>query len=243
MAVARAAIDARDFDRARDVLTPVLTQRPTQAALFVMANLVESETGDQGRARDWMARAVRAPRDPAWTVDGMILEHWAPASPVTGRIDTVEWKVPVAELEGPHLRIDAEDLKPAVLSLPVIDVDDSEMDETMAEPVVITSSEPDRPPTGAAGPQTAGDGQDGESRTVQAIPASGALPVASADAAPEARPAPSADEAAPPLHIVPPAEPEADPGVKLATPPHMPDDPGVADEDVPTEKPRRFRIL
>jgi HemY protein len=100
IAVARAAIDARDFDRVREVLTPVLTNRPTQTALFVMADLVESETGDAGRAREWMARAVRAPRDPAWTADGTVLEHWAPASPVTGQIDAVEWKVPGGRTRG-----------------------------------------------------------------------------------------------------------------------------------------------
>ena len=30
LAVARAAIDAREFARAREVLTPILTSRPTQ---------------------------------------------------------------------------------------------------------------------------------------------------------------------------------------------------------------------
>ena len=112
LAVARAAIDARDFARARDVLTPVLTTRPTRNALIVMAELVQAETDDRGQAREWLARAVNAPRDPVWTADGMILEAWAPASPVTGRIDTVEWKVPVEELEVPHLAIDAADLRP-----------------------------------------------------------------------------------------------------------------------------------
>ena len=70
---------------------------------MLMAELEEAETGDRGRAREWLARAVRAPRDPAWTADGVVLEKWAPVSPVTGRIDAVEWKVPVAELAPPHL--------------------------------------------------------------------------------------------------------------------------------------------
>lgn len=119
-AVARAAIDARDFSRARDVLTPVLTERPTQKALMLMAELDEAETGDRGRAREWLARAVRAPRDPAWTADGVVLGAWAPISPLSGKLDAVEWKVPVAEIEGPRLEIDKSEiaaLPPAEASL------------------------------------------------------------------------------------------------------------------------------
>ena len=46
--------------------------------------------------REWLARAVRAPRDPAWTADGIVSDEWEPLSPVTGRLDAFEWKVPVA---------------------------------------------------------------------------------------------------------------------------------------------------
>ncbi len=42
------------------------------------------------------ARAVRAPRDPAWTADGIVSDEWEPMSPVTGKLDAFEWKVPVA---------------------------------------------------------------------------------------------------------------------------------------------------
>ena len=45
-AVARAAIDARDFPRAREVLRPVLTERPTRKALILMSELEEAESGD-----------------------------------------------------------------------------------------------------------------------------------------------------------------------------------------------------
>ena len=101
---------ARDFARAREMLTPILTQRPTQKALILMAELEEAETGDRGRAREWLARAVRAPRDPAWTADGVVLEEWAPVSPVSGKLDAVEWKLPVAEIEGPRIEIDKAEL-------------------------------------------------------------------------------------------------------------------------------------
>jgi HemY protein len=63
-----------------------------------MAELEEAKHGDVGRARQWMARAVRAARDPAWTADGYVSDRWLPVSPVSGRLDAFEWKIPVAEI-------------------------------------------------------------------------------------------------------------------------------------------------
>jgi HemY protein len=108
MALAQMALEATEFDAAREALKPIITTRPTQNALLLMADIDEAEHGDRGRVREWLARAVRAPRDPVWTADGAILEEWAPVSPVTGRIGAVEWKVPVDEGES-TLSIDMED--------------------------------------------------------------------------------------------------------------------------------------
>lgn len=95
LAVARAAIDAREFEAAREELRAVLAERPSQRACLLMADLEEAEHGDRGRVREWLSRAVRAPRDPVWTADGVTSEHWAPVSPATGRLDAFEWKVPI----------------------------------------------------------------------------------------------------------------------------------------------------
>jgi len=58
--------------------------------------------GDEGRAREWMARALNARRDPAWTADAFVSDHWLPISPVSGRLDAFEWKDPLAgEDHGP----------------------------------------------------------------------------------------------------------------------------------------------
>jgi HemY protein len=100
LAVARAALDAREFAVARQALAPLLAE-PTQRVALVMAELEELDHGDTGRAREWTARALRARRDPAWAADGVVSRHWLPVSPVTGRIDAFEWKVPVAELSAP----------------------------------------------------------------------------------------------------------------------------------------------
>ncbi|MGY3547089.1 HemY protein [Bradyrhizobium sp. USDA 4472] len=97
LAIARAAIDASEFARAREVLAPYVND-PTQRVALLMAELERSEHGDGGRARAWTLRAVRARHDPAWTADGYVSDRWRPVSPVTGRLDAFQWQTPVASL-------------------------------------------------------------------------------------------------------------------------------------------------
>lgn len=93
MAIARAAIDAGDWTAARSALEG-LARAPTERVCLLMAEIEEREHGDEGRVRAWLTRALSSPRDPVWMVDGQILDHWLPVSPVTGKVGTAEWKVP-----------------------------------------------------------------------------------------------------------------------------------------------------
>ncbi|MEE9546608.1 MAG: heme biosynthesis HemY N-terminal domain-containing protein, partial [Hyphomicrobium sp.] len=99
IAVATAAIEAHQFDDARSALKPLLDDRMTQRVATLMARIEGEEHGDKGRVREWLARAVNAPRDPAWTADGVVAEHWSPVSPVTGTLDAFRWRVPVEPIE------------------------------------------------------------------------------------------------------------------------------------------------
>ena len=93
LAVARAAIDAHDWQEARSALGGVMRANPTERVCLLMAEIEEGENGDTGRVRAWLTRALSAPRDPAWTADGEVFEAWAPVSPVFGRLDAFEWRV------------------------------------------------------------------------------------------------------------------------------------------------------
>jgi len=94
IAVAQAAIEAQEWQEARDALEPYLEDRPSARVCTLMARL-EGGEGDKGREREWLARAVRAPRDRAWIADGYVSDRWLPVSPVTGAVDAFEWKAPV----------------------------------------------------------------------------------------------------------------------------------------------------
>ena len=102
LVIAQAATEAKDFARAREALAPLTDDRPTARVCRMMARIEAAEHGaESGRSREWLARAARAPRDPAWVADGVISERWAPVSPVTGRLDAFVWKTPPEILAGP----------------------------------------------------------------------------------------------------------------------------------------------
>jgi len=91
-AVARAAIDAREFGAARTALEPLVRSSPSERVSLLMAEIEERENGDQGRVRAWLTRALTAPRDPAWVADGRVFERWAPVSP-SGRVGAFQWRI------------------------------------------------------------------------------------------------------------------------------------------------------
>jgi HemY protein len=118
LAVARAAIDAGEFSRAREALSPFVAD-PTQRVALLMAEIERTEHGDSGRARAWTLRAVRARHDPAWTADGYVSDRWRPVSPVTGQLDAFQWQTPVASLPSDKATtIESAALEDAMLSPP-----------------------------------------------------------------------------------------------------------------------------
>ena len=110
IALAITAIEAREWDEARKALEPLLEERLTQRVATLMARIEGEQHGHAGRVREWLARAVNAPRDPAWTADGVVSDRWAPVSPVTGALDAFRWRVPVEEQGGALLAAKVEAL-------------------------------------------------------------------------------------------------------------------------------------
>ena len=143
LAVVRAAIDAREFARARTELEPYLAA-PTKRIALLTAELERAE-GDEGRAREWLGRAVNAAPDPAWTADGYVSDRWLPLSPVTGRLDAFEWRVPLTGMTSAAPVIESE----TVLVIPA---------KPAAEPVVHEQRDTDPPmaTNGAAAPSHPG---------------------------------------------------------------------------------------
>lgn len=103
VALAAAAVDAHAWDEARAALEPLLTAQPSRRVCTLMARIEAGETRNAGRVREWLAKGVRAPRDPAWVADGVVSDRWAPVSPVTGQLDAFEWRAPIERVaSGAH---------------------------------------------------------------------------------------------------------------------------------------------
>jgi HemY protein len=133
IAVATAAIEAHEWQEAREALAPYLEDRPSARICTLMARVEAGELGDRGREREWLARALRAPRDRAWIADGYVSDRWLPVSPVTGAVDAFEWKAPVDAIgRGDTTLVIEERHEPA-------------MKEIAPAPKALAPAEPERP--------------------------------------------------------------------------------------------------
>ncbi len=184
LVVARAALDARQFELARETLNS-LVGRPTRRVALLMAEIERTEHGDEGRAREWMARALNAAPDPVWTADGIVSDRWLPMSPASGRLDAFEWKTPLAELPAP-----------------------ADVGEPAAS--VIEPEEPPRPPSDDATPSAVEAQEQAAEKKEQGVPPASAPPRRQhRDGLFAPQPAPAADIVVP---VVPaPDDPGPDP--------------------------------
>jgi HemY protein len=211
LAIARAAIDATEFARAREVLAPFIAT-PTQRVAMLMAEIERTEHGDSGRARAWTLRAVRALHDPVWTADGYVSDRWRPVSPVTGRLDAFKWQTPLAALPS--------DKNAAIESSP--------FEQAMLAPSRRVE-QPRAPQAEATAPPAAQDNSPGAVAVVEPTPA--------ATPAPSPPRTESSTVTAAPLfrarQDIPKSAPPSIPAVIPIVRP--PDDPGIDDEPVSDE--------
>jgi HemY protein len=226
LAVARAAIDASEFARAREVLAPLIAE-PTQRVAMLMAEIERTEHGDSGRARAWTLRAVRARHDPVWTADGYVSDRWGPVSPVSGRLDAFQWQTPVAALPS-H--------KSAAIEA-------REFDEAMSAPRRV---EPPREPSAAMAPAAQDNLPDASPALIVAEPGPAAPPSEPAIVTPplfRARPERPKDNVKNNAREIPKDIPK---GAPSSLPPVIPivrppDDPGIDDEAASDEYAEQIR--
>jgi HemY protein len=147
VAVATTATEARMFDEARRALEPLLSDRLTQRVALLMARIEAGENGEKGRVREWLARAMNAARDPVWMADGVISDHWEPISPVDGRLDAFQWRVPIETRDDTVREILASKINELIAIAPVpVEVKTAEARiraEDFVAPIAARPSEPE----------------------------------------------------------------------------------------------------
>lgn len=235
IAVAISAIDARDWTEARKALEPLIDDRLTPRVCTLMARIEGEQNSDAGRVREWLARAANAARDPTWTADGVVSDHWSAVSPVTGALDVFQWRAPV-ELGGDQSAASLAAKVEALIALG--SAADARTAAARTQPPLQASpaaAEPPRrgpPPDSPAAPVIA--------RTQPPPPAPApkiALPAAEGLSEPaeilEPADAPFRERTTPappkPQTALPPAQQRARKPAepKIFVPPHAPDDPGT----------------
>lgn len=228
LALAGAAIQAQEFQKARETLKPLIAGGPSVRACLLMAELEEAEHGAAGRVREWLARATRAPHDAAWVADGLVSDHWMPVSPITGRLDAFVWTVPPATLGSP----------PQALDDVLADLDDSTRlievkpeSVTIVEPAAVAAPPPPpEEPKPAPAPAEAG------SEAVRSEPA------ARADSVETPKPMEAASSPSATAHAAAARDPVS-PKPVIFPVPHAPDDPGPDEEPPPEPKKSGFRLF
>ena len=97
IAVAVAAIEAKEWDAARAALQAHLASNPPARVCRLMARIEAGQNRDLGRAREWLAKAARGAPDPAWVApDGTVSKDWHAVAPRSGALGAFEWKTPPA---------------------------------------------------------------------------------------------------------------------------------------------------
>ena len=163
MIVARAALEAGEHAEAREAAQSALRMQPREGAYLLLADIEEADGGDEGKVRQYLARALRAPADPAWVADGTVSERWAPVSPVTGRLDAFVWRPPVERLS----QVIEDEPEPTLVAEPVL-IAPARAEPAPAEPPPVVEAEEVPPaapvppvpatPPAAAKPAPAGRG-------------------------------------------------------------------------------------
>jgi HemY protein len=231
LAIARAAIDASEFSKAREALAPFIAA-PTQRVALLMAEIERTEHGDSGRARAWTLRAVRALHDPAWTADGYVSDRWRPVSPVTGRLDAFQWQTPVAALPSDKAgAIESSAFEEAMLATPrraVVLEPPKDITEPAAEPIVPVAPAPPAEQDNAPPAAVAAEVAPAETSQPEAAAAPAPPPPKPAEPAPS-RPAPLFRS----RQDIPKAIPTPIPAVIPLV--RAPDDPGVDEDGTPDE--------
>ena len=221
-AVAESALEARQLPLARAKAEAAARIQPSESIFLLLADIEEADTNDDGRIRHWMNQALKSPRDPAWTADGVTAPEWLPVSPVSGRLDAFEWKQPVAQIAGPIEEGTPDAADEAIRSLP---------------PVAIVHQRPEPQPGRAAVPVKTSpviEAEDKAPVTVKtiAVPAPSESVIVPQTVKTEPKPVPAKTGEGKPLETV--VEPFFG---------RPPDDPGVRDDgSKPLEK-TTFRLF
>jgi len=96
MLLAELHIAAEDFPSARRVVEPLVDENSTARVLSLMAAIERGEGADDEDVREWLTKALAAPRGPQWICENCqtVQQDWAPVCVSCEAFDTLTWREP-----------------------------------------------------------------------------------------------------------------------------------------------------
>lgn len=108
MIVARTALEAGEYDLARQNALKIAQEAPTKNTYLLLSDIEAEQTGNEGKKREWLQLAINAEPDSVWIVDGVIIPQWVAISPISGQIGTCAWAQPEKNIPRNKLNLDHE---------------------------------------------------------------------------------------------------------------------------------------
>ncbi|MEM7598594.1 MAG: heme biosynthesis HemY N-terminal domain-containing protein [Pseudomonadota bacterium] len=156
-------ISAEDFPAARRAVTQLVETEPDARALTIMAAIERGEGASDAVVKGWLARALTAPRGPAWVCD--VCQHihseWRAICENCGTFDSLSWRAPPASDVTSSTGVE---MLPLIVGAIEDQSSDSDAEEEVLEAEMIempddaeaqTASETDAPMSDAAKPAAA----------------------------------------------------------------------------------------
>jgi len=94
LALAKAALDAREWGEARKYLNTLSKEGPTAVVYRLLADLEEKANADAAASRKWIIKSTEAPQDPTWLCNGCGRQEasWSAHCPSCDRFDSLNWR-------------------------------------------------------------------------------------------------------------------------------------------------------
>ncbi len=127
MLAAELSLAAEDFPAARKAMGTLVERNPTARALTIMAAIARGEGAEDAEVRGFLAKAVNAPRGPAWICDKCSTTHddWTPICIRCSALDSLTWR---DAPQGDRTMPASTEMLPLIIGASQVDIPDVEED-------------------------------------------------------------------------------------------------------------------
>tara|TARA_B110000444_G_scaffold261508_1_gene314422 strand:- start:3073 stop:4629 length:1557 start_codon:yes stop_codon:yes gene_type:complete len=91
VAICRAYMDDKNYQEARTVLEPFISENSSKRIYQLLAEIEIELSESRTKSREWMRKAMNSKYDTNWYIDDFTSHVWLPCIPDTGEIKSFKW--------------------------------------------------------------------------------------------------------------------------------------------------------